>query len=62
MNGWQRLWVLVTLLLGVCTVVAFIHDYPGSRVADTSYSKAMSSIPENEKKWSEFKDAPPHLF
>lgn len=58
MNGWQRLWVLVTTLLGVGAVVAYIHDFPSSVRIDATYSNAISKANEAEQ-WDQFADAPP---
>jgi hypothetical protein len=58
MNGWQRLWVLLTLLLGVGVVLAYLHGFPSSRGIDTSYANTISKLNEDEK-WAPFPDAPP---
>lgn len=58
MNGWQRLWVLVTLLLGVGVVLAYLYGFPSSRGIDTSYANTISKLNEDEK-WAPFPDAPP---
>lgn len=62
MNGWQRLWILVTLLLGVYLVGVFIYKYPSTVSIEASYTKAISAIAESERTWSEFKDATPPVL
>lgn len=58
MNGWQRLWVLATLILSVLALAGYAHVFPGSSKIDTSYSNNISKLNEGEF-WAQFEEVKP---
>ncbi|MCY1371911.1 hypothetical protein D9M68_599790 [compost metagenome] len=69
LNGWQRLWVLFTVLAGAFAVFILVLSYPDSEYAEAKFKESMAAIEnsdEVEGPWKKYQqsssDVPKSLF